>query len=316
MDSSKTTETEHQPTASLLSNDEILAAVIAAQPALIYFAVGPAHNPLQQYPPFMKDLPGPHVCIYMDPYMEVYPAAYADLPAAAAGQAIVRRPGQPITYITVRRFYDWTAHESDRHFLLDLCRLTMETPGRRLIVQAFTGADIRFHYPLNIFGADLFDRVLFDFTYKDGGCFVDFTEVKLLLKDDGAFVQPHYQPLTAIQGYVSRKLLGYHVKSRCESVSTYIKRFYRILKGQEPERDWCSDAVARRHARPLQIIYGLPPGMDASDLEQLLRLFLFDLCAVSGSFMTEEDATTLIENPERDYEKSLMVLKELMIDAA
>lgn len=306
MDSPKTSDTK----APILSNDEILAIVAAARPALIYFAVGPAHNPQQQYPPFMADLEGPHVCIYMDPYMEECPAVYADLPSAT-GQAVVRRGH--ITYITVRRYYEWLPnHESDRRFLLDLCRLTLETPDCRMIAQSFTGQDIRYQYPLGHFGPALLDRVLFDFTYKDGGCFVDFSEVKLLLKRDGSFVQPHYYPFTAIRGYVTPKLLAYHIKSRCESVSTYIKRFYRILKGQEPERDWCSAAVVRRHVVPLQTIYGLPSGIDASNLEQLLRIFLFDLCATSNSFMTEEEATDLIERSERDYESSLLMLKDLM----
>jgi len=290
-----------------LTNDEILAAVAAANPALIYFAVGAAHNPLQQYPPFMKDLAGPHVCIYMDPQMEPVPRVYEDLPATD-GKAIVRRGD--ITYITVRRYFEWWAnHETDRHFVLDLCRYTLASPSCRMIAQAFTGADIRYQYPLGHFGPALLDRVLFDFTYKDGGCFVDFSTVKLLLKPDGSFVQPHYQPLTTIQ---EPKILAYHVKSRCESVSTYIKRYYRILLGQEPERDWCAADVARRHAHPLQAIYGLSPGIDAPDLEKLLRLFLFDLCAASNSFMTDEEATTLIGRPERDYETSLMVLKELV----
>ena len=119
--------TMESPKTSDLTNDQILAAVAAANPAVIYFAVGAAHNPQQQYPPFMKDLAGPHVCIYMDPQMEPVPRVYEDLPATD-GKAIVRRGD--ITYITVRRYFEWWAnHETDRHFVLDPCRYTLASPS-------------------------------------------------------------------------------------------------------------------------------------------------------------------------------------------
>lgn len=311
------TKEEEKPTSvPMMLNDEIARFCEASEPDIIYLAIGPSGSPEQQHPPFLRH-PDLHViCILVDPHLEDPPVIYKDLgPAAAAVPLMV--VGN-VTYIPLRRFFhhhDNAKNSDDMILLHRLCFVALSSRKTRLIVQDYSGSDLRRLYPLDLFGPELLGKVLFDFSYRDGECFVDFSKVRLLTRGThGTFVQPHYETLAAIAPYCTLDQLKFQIVERTETMSVYVKRLYRIQNGQEPERDWCTVDVVKSRSDRLCRIYGLPQDTSNANLEKLLNAFLFDMCAVTGNFMGEEEALSLIRRPERDYESSLMVLKELFTE--
>jgi hypothetical protein len=299
-----------------MTNDEIARFCEASEPVLIYLAIGSAGSKEQQHPQFLKAIGGPQICILVDPHLEDPPAVYSDLgPAAAAVPLMVI---DNVTYIPVRRFFEHhsNAKTTDDILLLHrLCYIAVASQTTRLIVQDYSGKDLRTLYPVDLFGFDLRPKVLFDFTYRDGGCYVDFSKVRLLCRGShGSFVQPHYESLEAIKPYCTHDQITFQVVERAEFMSVYVKRLYRIQNGEEPDRDWCTSPDALAKIARLCAIYGLPQTTDNGTLEKLLSAFLFDLCAVTGNYMGEEEARDLIRRPERDYESVLLVLKELFTE--
>jgi hypothetical protein len=127
-------------------------------------------------------------------------------------------------------------------------------------------------------------------------------------------VQPHYETLEAIKPYCTHDQITFQVVERVELMSVYVKRLYRIQNGEEPDRDWCTHPDALAKIARMCGIYGLPQTTDNATLSKLLSAFLFDLCAVTGNYMGEEEARDLIRRPERDYESVLLVLKELFTE--
>ena len=299
---------------SMMLNDEIATFCEASEPDIIYLAIGPSGSPDQQCPPFLRHPDLDLICILVDPHLEDPPVAYKDLgPGAAAVPLMV--VGN-VTYIPLRRFFHHHANATspdDIILLHRLCFVALNSRKTRLIVQDYSGSDLRRLYPLDLFGPELLGKVLFDFSYRDGECFVDFSKVRLLTRGP-QFVQPHYETLAAIAPYCTLDQLKFQVVERTETMSVYVKRLYRIQNGQEPERDWCTLDVVKSRSDRLCRIYGLPQDTGNATLEKLLAAFLFDMCAVTGNFMGEEEANALIRQPERNYESSLMVLKELFTE--
>jgi hypothetical protein len=215
------------------------------------------------------------------------------------------------TYIPLRRHFRH-GHNEETVFLHRLCMTAMMSRDTRLIVQDYSGFDLRSLYPIWSLGPPLRQKVLFDFTYADGSCFVDFSAVRLLIREGGSFVQPHYESLAAIAPYATAAQLQFQIRERYECMTLYVKRLYRILRGQEPERDWCTAAIVAPKIGRLCYIYGLPlVSTDIATLEKLLLAFLLDFCALGGTPMPKEEGLALIKRPERDYESILLALKEL-----
>ena len=298
----------------MMTNDEIAIFCEASEPDIIYLAIGPSGSPEQQCPPFLRHPELRVICILVDPHLEDPPVIYKDLgPAAAATPLMVIGN---VTYIPLCRFFQHHANANspdDIIFLHRLCYAAISSRNTRLIVQDYSGSDLRRLYPLDIFGPELLRRVLFDFSYRDGECYVDFSKVRLLTRGQ-QFVQPHYETLAAINPYCTPEQLKFQVGERTETMSVYVKRLYRIQNGEEPERDWCTLDVVKERTDRLCRIYGLPPDTGNANLEKLLAAFLFDMCAVTGNYMGEEEALHLIRQPERNYESTLLVLKELVTE--
>lgn len=303
----------------MMTNDEIARFCEASEPLLIYLAIGPSGSKEQQHPPFLKAIGGPQICILVDPHLEDPPVVYSEYgPAVSAKEGVPLMVVDNVTYIPVRRFFEHhsNAKNTDDILLLHrLCLVAVSSQTTRLIVQDYSGKDLRTLYPLDIFGSELRPKVVFDFTYRDGGCYVDFSKVRLLCRGShGSFVQPHYESLEAIQPYCTHDQISFQVVERVEFMSVYVKRLYRIQNGEEPDRDWCKSPDALAKIARLCAIYGLPATTDTATLEILMTEFLFDLCAVTGNYMGEEEARDLIRRPERDYESVLLVLKELFTE--
>ena len=298
----------------MMTNDEIANFCEASQPDIIYLAIGPSGSPEQQCPSFLRHPDFHVICILVDPHLEDPPVAYKELGPGAAEVPLMVVGN--VTYIPLRRFFEHhtNAKSPDDIILLHrLCFAALSSRTTRLIVQDYSGSDLRRLYPLDLFGPELLRRVLFDFSYRDGECYVDFSKVRLLMRGP-QFVQPHYETLAAINPYCTPDQLKFQVIERTETMSNYVKRLYRIQNGEEPERDWCTYDVVKSRSDRLCRIYGLPPATDNANLEKLLTAFLFDMCAVTGNYMGEEEALALIKRPEKDYESTLLVLKELFTE--
>ena len=280
-----------------MTYDEIATFCEASEPLIVYLSIGCAGSPEQQHPPFLKAISEgcEQICILMDPLLED-PLTFTVV--------------DKFTYIPLRRHFRH-GHNEEAIFLNRLCFTAMMSRNTRLIVQDYSGFDLRSIYPLSIFGPELRQKVLFDFTYADGGCFVDFSTVRLLVREGGSFVQPHYEPLAAIAPYTTAAQLQFQIRERHECMTLYVKRLYRIQRDQEPERDWCTAAIVAPKIARLCGLYGLPATTETDVLEKLLLAYLLDICALGGTPMPKEEGLALIKRPERDYESILLALKEL-----
>jgi hypothetical protein len=306
-----------------MTNDDIAALcktlVLQEQgPTTIYFAIGcalgrypPGEHPRQQYPPFMRGFPGRQICILMDPELESPPRAYED----QIGFSVL--PDEPtvtigdITFITARRHFAWGSKDA-RTFIAHLSNLCLNT-RTQLIVQDYAGNYIEKYYPISTFDSRITKKVLFDVTYRDGGCFIDLDAVRILRYRDGSFVQPKYDAITVLRSHVSVELLRNILKERRNSLVTYIKRYHRILTGAEEYRDWCTEDVVRHHMNTLCQAYRVPPEPTLSNMEQLMSAYLFDLCTSVGDRVIEETAMELIRSPNKDYDNMLVAFEEIIL---
>jgi len=290
------------------------------QPTTIYFAIGcgleryeEGKHPPQQYPPFMAGFPGRHVCILMDPLLESPPKVFADLAGVGVQDEEPITEIGNVTFITARTNFEWESTEA-RAFIIELCTLCVDTPTR-LIVQDYAGHIIDHHYPIDRLGTQITKRVLFDVTYRDGGCFIDFDAVKILRYRDGGFVQPKYDPITALRAQVSPEQLRYALKERRSELVNYVKRYHRIQSGVEEYRDWCTAEVVYRHMRTLCDAYHIRPEPSIRNIEDLMVAYLFDLCAAVGDRVTETAALELARCSGKEYEHMLLALEDVLLSS-
>ena len=286
-------------------------------PTTIYFAVGcalgryePGQHPRQQYPPFMSAIPGSQICILMDPELESPPRAFEDLTNTVLPDQPVTRIGA-ITFITVRRHFEWASDEA-RTFIHHLCDICLNTPTD-LIVQDYAGNYIERYYPIDHFGPAITKKVLFDVTYRDGGCFIDLDAVRILRGRDGSFVQPKYDSITVLRHRVSIDQIRSVLKERRSGIVNYVKRYHRILNGDEEVRDWCTADVVRQYMQTPCYTYRVHPVPTIASMEKLMSAYLFDLCVAVGDRITEEAAIDLIRSPNKDYENMLLAFEEILL---
>jgi len=301
-----------------MKNNDIVDQCTAVGPALIYVAIGcgqghsePHKHSPQEYPPFMDDMTGRQICILIDPLLESPPRAYEDLgltPTAGAADPVVQI-GR-VTFIPIRRNFEWDG--PDDIALIDrLCALCLQIPCR-MIVQDYTGAYIDRHYPIDRFGPTLTKRVLFDVTYNDGGCFVDFTKVHILQTPDGDFIQPLFSTICTIKQCGFPDLLTTVINRRNNLFITYVKRLHRIQTGEEVPRDWCTAYHVFEQMREVCQVYSVPRVADTPTLERLMICYLFDMCGCVGDYMTEEETRTLIRTNGREFEDALKMLTSVI----
>lgn len=242
---------------------------------LVYIAIGCAqgryppgeHSP-QEYPPFIRNFHiGHRVVLLIDPELEDPPRALADNPDAVAAGTV--------TFFPIRSYLNWEPTTNPNslygpHLLRTL--LTLRPPPDFIVVQDYTGIDIAPYDPY------IPGRVLFDATYGDYGCFVDFTRHTHIPRDPatGAILHLNYLPLRAIPIAIYPDLYRRQREARASDLRFYIHRYIRVLRGQAPDADWCSSAeVARRQAR-LDAIYR-PRTCRSGSMEDLADLATYML---------------------------------------
>lgn len=256
---------------------------------LLYVAVGCAlgrypvgDHPKQQCPPYLDALPGKKICILIDPLLE-------DPPRAAAESSALILPIRKMLYYTPLGFLQ---------NLIDLCM----DPSRRvrMIVNDFTGLDINKYYPTGL-GEALYRRVLFDPTYGDGGCFPDLAGIRILCDGPGDFLQPKYSRLQDIQK-MDKNVLISEFKNRQYPTVHLIARMYRIQRGLEEFRDWCTGDVCAEPLAHLCLIYNITDSDYVVRLRRIVECTLQDLCVVSESYLSDEEINTILESPGNELE--------------
>lgn len=316
----------------MFTYDEILTICknkVATSPdCLIYVAIGcsQAHYPPtggtpQQFPPFVAAHAGHKICIWIDPGLEAEPRGFqnAGLPPQPLPDNMIADVGFA-TFIPLRKNFAWPNHwgtDSEvgpcMNFMDELCRLCVHPASTAsMIVQDYSGTDIRQFYPLDRFGYSLLPKVLYDVTYKDSGCFVDFAKVHILRNNDG-FVQPAYSPmwsLATIAGAAS--IMNAEMGDRYNMLINYVWRLYKIQTGREVPRDWCTPDVVEMRARRLYLAYGIQQGDTSTPtLRRLLIEGISDFCAVVGHYQTDAETTSLIDGDNNMLPNALNILRSV-----
>jgi len=300
-----------------MNNNDIIAFCKEHEPTVIYLAIGPAHSAPQQYPPFLNEIEGKQICLLFDPRME------DPLSAFVADDTPLVMENDNVTLISMPRHFAWD-QDDDRSFVHELCKIAIEGTNRRLIVQDYTGRDIREDYPLHIFGEPLLRRVLFDVTYVNSGCFVDFTQVRLYRRPNGDFLQPFYDRISALLPYVSKDTLAAVIQDRNSRLVYNAMRLYRVLCGTEEAPEWCTEEAVFQKIRPLLLTYGFgQTELTKEILGNLLLAYLMDLLSHRSEKPKSEDAVTLIHESATNksysifgvgYEKLVQETKRLITE--
>lgn len=257
----------------------------------VYVSIGCAGSADQQYPPFLRSLPGSKLCFLIDPRLEETPVCYTSPDATA-------------TFVEIRDYFDY--NEPTLH---GLCAHAITT-HTKLIVQAFTGEDLRHRYPLQRFGPPLLDHVLFDFTYSEGGCFVDFSKIRLLLKPDYTFLQPLYSPLATFKHH--KAVLLQELESRYTLIFHYVLNLYQVQTGKKEPREWYSPEVILPRLGALCVAYNVPHTTDTDHLLLLLIETFADLSHVVGDVSSLGDIITLINIPGNAYIDAFRLLRSIL----
>lgn len=316
---------------TMFSYDEIFAickAKVATESnTLIYVAIGcsQAHYPPtggspQQFPPFVAAHAGHKICIWIDPGLEAEPRGFqnAGLAAQALPDSTIADVGFA-TFIPLRSNFAWPNHWGTpavvgpcTQFIDNLCTLCVRPGGSAsMIVQDYSGTDIRPFYPLERFGPALLPKVLFDVTYNDGGCFVDFAKVRILHNSAGAFMQPTYSPMWSLAAAPnSAPVIEAEMADRYNILINYVWRLYKIQTGREVPRDWCTPDVVAERARRLYLAYSIPLGSTSTEtLYRLLAEGISDFCAAVGHYQTNAETDSLINGDNDTLPNALKLLR-------
>jgi hypothetical protein len=288
------------------SYEETLQYIHTVQPALIYLSIGCANAAEQQFPPQVKDWPGHKLCILIDPRLESPPLAFPDYPHSRNAYTYddINTTVVPMAahfywpcYLT--RGYDVCDAEVEKHidFLEKLIVLTTAAlPDTHLIVQDYSGTDIRPYYPLDKFERPtLCRRVLFDMTYGDGCCFVDFSKAHIY-RNPGSndFIQPLYERLTHLP--VPPDMLHTLMESRHRLVNYYLMPFYRIQRGWAESRDWCTADKVFAQTCTLFAVYSLP--VTTNNVRTLIATVLHDSIVAAGKATSHDLIEEILEDPD------------------
>lgn len=266
-----------------MNNDNILTRVREVYPDLIYVAIGPARNAEQQLPPQIRDWPGLKLCILIDPALESPPLVHST---------------DNIEIIPVYRNFSWVS-QSDVEFIRALCRFTMGRTNAHMIVQSYAGDDIYPHYP----GIEFLPRVLFDMTYGDGSCYVDFASVKILRDRNRNFIQPHFATFTQLCNLaIPAQIRVNEVMARRRALINYIHYYYRVQSHEHPANDWLTTMTKNIHTylNQFALIYECSNSLALDNLRVIVECAVLDLSISTNTVIPSEDLHALIYNPERD----------------
>jgi len=253
---------------------------------VVYIGIGcglggypPHEHPPQQYPPYLRDFPRRQICVLIDPTLEMPPLIHEDI------QTIPR----DITVLTVQENLSYSSW-----FLSDLARLCT-SKHNFMIVHDFAGANLHEFYPLHL-GREALKYILYDPTYSnEGSCGCDFTKIRIFRDADGCFRQPYLSPFAEFAD--EKEILQQMMQQRKYPIVHLLARLYRILRGVETPRDWCTTYRVAPSLTYFRYIYQIPESV--SCLRQTLVAIVRDLCTLSG---TDTDVEALVDGSGPDME--------------
>jgi hypothetical protein len=308
-----------------MNYDDILAFCRTKNPALIYVGIGCAQGHhtapynqdqwAQEYPPVLAaETGGYRIAILIDPALERPVKALHDV-GLDGTQDVVTDDAVGITFICLRQPFYWprtpdTVHSAPHtEFMNHLCELAVYSPATHLIVHDYTGVDIRPHYPITLFNnSRLKARVLFDMSYRGGGCSLDFMNTRVLRSSNGDFLQPYYMTLQQLRPHATPELLAAEAASRRELLELFVHRYYHVLCGNKEPRHWCTETHVMNAAERLFYTYGLIPSLNVTNLRALMAEALMDFLVVRGTTMVLADMYALIDSPTADYGLALRIV--------
>ena len=287
----------------------IIDMIRSESPTLVYIAIGCALGhypdddyPEQQNPPFIRDYPS-SVRILIDPLLESPPRSML--------QEDNSRPFEKIgahTIIPLRKMFDFRDNGDDK-FMKALYEICLRS-GMKLIVQDYSGTDIRPFYPAH--NKYLHGLVLFDATYGDGNCFPDLDEIQLIKDSAGDFIQPSLSPLSRIHGIVSKNIFAFEFKFRTDALVTYIQRFYRIQMSLEEVRDWCTEQHVSSLVRKLALIYNTgTDNTDPANLRLILIEAALDLHRTASAYISRKEIEAIVDECFDSYSQMVKLMKAL-----
>ena len=291
--------TSHQP-------NQMLALCRSVKPQLIYFAVGPAHNLQQQYPPPIANWPGQKLCFLFDPLFEEKLAIFEELGLTPDADGTAQ--WDETTFMVVREHFSFRNQYGQ---LLDaLCAYCMEHPAQ-MIVQDYCGGFLNpATYPIQKYGPGLKESVLFDMSYGDdkgSTCYLDFSKVEIFRTPTGGFFHPTLERLAHLRGYISNRMMRSEMKRRASDVMGYAHRYYCTQVGLKEDRDWCTEAAAIDVMQGPCSTYDLPLDTSPSGIRALLEAMYEDFCwAVNEEPLRGADFETRLLNTRSDEFPSLM----------
>jgi hypothetical protein len=166
----------------------------------------------------------------------------------------------------------------------------------KVIVQDFSGRDIQEFYPTQ-YGERVFQNVLFDVTYDDGGCFPDLQSVTILEKD-GKFIQPKYMRLQELQGKVPKHIFIKECKSRRYPLQIFAI-LHRVNRKLEEPRDWITEHFLVKTTKRFHAIYNMKSSYESS-IRQILLHSVEDFSYILEADLTQSEIETIVDNSEVD----------------
>jgi hypothetical protein len=250
----------------------------------------------------MSDFPYRQICILIDPYLE--------MPPRCTDEVTKLDVPYEITILPIRSTFEFPTHMEFLHRLIRLC--TDPSLRVKMIVQDFTGRDIRPYYPIQMYGDALFHHVLFDATYGDGGCFPDLTAIRIL-QTNGNFVQPMYSTLSALSSLVPPSIVKQQFQLRRHSIYM-LSTVHRVSIGVEEYRDWCTKKEILRFLPQYSKLYDIPePELDlAQTIRSILMMTLLDVCKLAEIYLTPEEMDSIVDGNGRNFD-TMWKLVETML---
>lgn len=260
-------------------------------PDIIYVAIGCSqkrytygkHSP-QECPPFVRQWVSTtgetarSICILIDPDLEDDPYVLFDLTSEELSRTRI---------LTVRQEFHWDS-DGDINFINTLCALAIRTPNTYLIVQDYSGENIQRHYPIDMFGQPLINKVIFDVSFASGGCWIDFDKIRLERDvETGAFLQPPFLPLAVATQIADPDTLQYMLDQRFYTLLNYVFRYYK-------HPDSSLQDILYAKVKTVSVAYSVPVSVD---LRYLAEVMIADFAATAGAELSRVDIAHMLDEP-------------------
>ena len=277
-------------------------------PLFIYIAIGCSleyyankdEYPKQQYPPFMSDFPYRQICVLIDPRLE--------MPPRCTDEVVQLDVPYEITILPIVSSFEFPTHMEFLHSLIRLC--VDPSLRMKMIVQDFTGRDIRPYYPIQMYGDALLHNVLFDATYGDGGCYPDLSTIAIL-QNAGNFVHPMYSTLCGLSTLAPSSIVKREFTLRRHSIYM-MSTVHRVTLGVEEPRDWCKKSDMPRYIPQYMKVYAIPElGLDET-IRTILMMTLKDICRLAEIYLTPDEMDSIVDGNGRNFDTMWKIVETML----